>query len=867
MPIKHNDDESVHNTTLLSHFNILALINELINKNKGKGKAFEEATVAVIPVNPNDKSIDESLTNAVNTFITSSEDRVSIVLGRGKLAKIYDIDQITGCSHWTGLHLRRMDGGTFQAYHMDSFPNSVPPAVTRILNKCGIDNVTQLTCNPQTDGHSCGYHAVNNLKTIHEINDIGDGQDILNDVANYKGGFDSFKSAQQAWLQTQFNQKTETRLNQNKQKSVKKDGVQTEDVASRYQANLYKIVSSDDDYLAKIRKIIEIQDRVNDEVSDETKRAKINSLLNFENYYNDYLSAFAQNLFFKHSSDDSGTDEAVKKRDVFFIKLTTEITQNPKDFLEILTAIDKYPELFDTLSEINKDEDFKKEIEKKKKFLSGVIEETEETEEGKKIKNVVTQFISQVDKVYEDNITTPPFKDRLDQLVNLLKSDYVPGKLKESFDFLSKVDKNNFLPAIIPEYFQPQPKLPFGGWGLEAVFNDLNLKIEGKEVNEIHDNNGINILEGLKKTFKDDPKLFAYAVIDFFRRADGDINLVYKGHPQKKLLQSDKKTFEIKDNKPREVTIVVPAHGNDTPDLLIERFKTYSNDSATKTPTKVILTDSDKEVLEVFKQHINQRFKLLEQLLANDPNKIAIIPGSKRGDEISCSFANGLAVDQWKDRCEGDKDRGDEMARQCRELFKQESQELEKKYPKQVFFGNVGMKASDNFLPQFPVGGDKASYEALFNNTETGYEHNLILKYKSLCKQLGIKDEVKDEELDKKISNYRNLLFGIDAPLANKTFIHVWGANVDNFNCNKNYKIDGGGQASAFTNQVEGVFGICSTPIYYTKTKKTDLMAACKTHQTLVDRIPSPDPKNAVVISMPPPITQLQAPAPAQVIS
>jgi hypothetical protein len=870
MPEKYHDDESVHNTTLLSHFNILALINKLINKNTGK--AVEKATVAVIPINPNDESIDRSLIDSVDKFKNGLEDRVSIVLGRGYLRKIGSVDQITGCSHWTGLHLRRMDDGNFQAYHMDSFLNPVPPSVTRILKECGINNVTPINCNRQTDGHSCGYHAVYNLQKIHEIEQITNASDSLTNIAGYKEGFDSFKSTQQAWLQTQFNQKTATTKVDQKKQSVKKDGAQTEDATSSYQANLNNIVCSEDDYLDKIRKIIEIQDRVK-EVSDEVKRATINSLLNFENYYDAYLSAFAQKLNFQCSlSDLANKDKAVlEKREDFYKKLSNEITKDPKNFLEILTAIDKHPELIDTINEINADEDLKDEIEKKKKFFSSYIEKTEESEESEESKQSeeikkVAQFISDVDKVFKDNPTTS-FRERLDQLVALSKLDSVPDELKDSFNFLSKVDENNFLPVIIPEYFQPQPKVPFQGWGLKAVFNGLNLTIQGKEVSQIHDKDGKDILEGLKKAFKDDPKLFAYAVIDFFRRTQENINLVYKDETKEELNKYKKKSIKIVDGKVQVQSASEDMTETDNVNLFIDRIKSYSDNSATKASTKVILTKSDKEVLGVFKEHINQRFELLGQLLANDPNKIAIIPGSKGGDEISCSFANGLAVNQWKDHCGGDKDRGDEMANRCRELFTQKSNELEKKYPKQVLFGHVGMRKSSKFLPQFPVGGGEASYKALFENNETGDEHKLISQYESLYEQLGIKDEVKDvhknKKLDEKIIEYRKLLFEQDgAPLANKIFIHVWGANVGNFNNTTGNYQGGSSQAAAFKDQVEGVFGICSTPIGYDNTKKADLMADCKTHRDLVAKSPSPSPGSPVIISTPP-IAQGQAKAPA----
>jgi hypothetical protein len=43
-------------------------------------------------------------------------------------------------------------------------------------------------------------------------------------------------------------------------------------------------------------------------------------------------------------------------------------------------------------------------------------------------------------------------------------------------------------------------------------------------------------------------------------------------------------------------------------------------------------------------------------------------------------------------------------------------------------------------------------------------------------------------------------------------WIHVWGANADNWNLKLNDKISGAGQADAMKNQVAGVFGICTMP-------------------------------------------------------
>ena len=198
-------------------------------------------------------------------------------------------------------------------------------------------------------------------------------------------------------------------------------------------------------------------------------------------------------------------------------------------------------------------------------------------------KEKVTQFVTAVNKVFND-ATTHAFKDRIDALVALSKLNSVPEGLEDSFNFLSKVDDKNFLPAIIPDYYQPKPNSQFRGWGLKAMFNGMDLTIEGKEVIQILDESGNDILAELKQTFKDDPKLFAYAVIDFFRRAEEDIDLVFNGHPNKKLSQSDKRTLEIKGDEVTDVTIYHPGSPIDTEKFLGERLKLYFNNSATKTP-------------------------------------------------------------------------------------------------------------------------------------------------------------------------------------------------------------------------------------------------------------------------------------------
>jgi hypothetical protein len=99
-----------------------------------------------------------------------------------------------------------------------------------------------------------------------------------------------------------------------------------------------------------------------------------------------------------------------------------------------------------------------------------------------------------------------------------------------------------------------------------------------------------------------------------------------------------------------------------------------------------------------------------------------------------------------------------------------------------------------------------------------------------------------------KIKAYQKILFQDDPPLGGKNFkgkkfIHVWGANSENFNNNAGDKIDGGGQATAFREfdesgnklgQQFGIFGITTTIHKY---NQSELHIPDKIHGA-----PSPSP-------------------------
>ncbi len=135
-----------------------------------------------------------SLRDSILKFLVSDpteNDRAIFALCRGHLN---NYGHIEGDTHWTALHLRRVNNDygvfTIQPYYMDSMgrESPVPEEVKRVLEN--INNVrpedlhgyrlnpellreilrnTQfqacrsLPCLPQTDGYSCGYHAGFNL--------------------------------------------------------------------------------------------------------------------------------------------------------------------------------------------------------------------------------------------------------------------------------------------------------------------------------------------------------------------------------------------------------------------------------------------------------------------------------------------------------------------------------------------------------------------------------------------------------------------------------------------------------------------------------------------------------------------------------
>ncbi len=183
----------------LSHQNVLHLINEAF-----ESSGLDDSQTAVTVISE-DKSLDYCLRDEILKFIGKepAQDRISIALCRGHLNEASG--QIEGNTHWTALHLRRIENedGTIsiKPYYMDSMGGDTPKAVTRVLDSIkettledlGADlsaNVTyqsaierlddtdfskcQILKRPtkQADGYSCGYHAVFNMIRMHNLNRV-----------------------------------------------------------------------------------------------------------------------------------------------------------------------------------------------------------------------------------------------------------------------------------------------------------------------------------------------------------------------------------------------------------------------------------------------------------------------------------------------------------------------------------------------------------------------------------------------------------------------------------------------------------------------------------------------------------------------
>jgi len=360
----------VGESTNLSHQNVLHLINEAF---ESSGLDASQTAVAVIS---EDDSLDYCLRNEILRFVGANpaQNRISIALCRGHLNKASG--QIEGNTHWTALHLRRIENedGTIsiKPYHMDSMGGDLPKAVTRVLDSIeettledlGADlsanatyqaaiarldntnfNKCQLLKRPtkQADGYSCGYHAVFNMIRMHNLNRVASATGYS---ATYKDSItqdgeevaiEQFISSSKVNLQNHFNPAIGGRFREHAKFSADMD---------LNRALSESILVSDDVDLDKLKKLIQLEKEIK---KSEKDPAIVLSSLNLEKFYKKLLSSCVEQIRYKFLTGEEcevGDEGNVEKREQILEKLSSSKTaQNPQDFLKILERIAADPTL------------------------------------------------------------------------------------------------------------------------------------------------------------------------------------------------------------------------------------------------------------------------------------------------------------------------------------------------------------------------------------------------------------------------------------------------------------------------------------------------------------------------------------------
>jgi hypothetical protein len=226
---------------------------------------------------------------------------------------------------------------------------------------------------------------------------------------------------------------------------------------------------------------------------------------------------------------------------------------------------------------------------------------------------------------------------------------------------------------------------------------------------------------------------------------------------------------------------------------------------------------------------------LKEQL--KDPKAIIVIPGSYNADgTFKHALATGYAVEQW-----GNKIYSDEI----KDIIEQKIEELQVSNPGKIFFGNIGTEVVNNngkiFYPQFPVGDQtwddfENKFRANIKKISPGEKQALIKNYEinlgrsfthspilggALGGALGAIGFSKEDDDN---AEFNDILQHLKNTYQDNKFIHVWGANNDNWNNDLGQWGGGDGQATAFKANKDGVFAIATTPVAGTK----NLMDKCK---------------------------------------
>ncbi len=247
--------------TMLSHQNLHHLMRNSFMEDGMTDEQYTELShnnnlnIAVIPSRPSDESIDDSLLGTIMAFYNKNilvrqppeRQKCSIVLARGYLNRRGDLSEITGCSHWSCLHLRlNAAGNAIEAYHINSSNpegrGQVPESIQRIITKANtqirasgirasgmqilIQQPREQSCIAQNDGFSCGYHAVFNAMNSFNT-------PINQPIAPPRDDFNRFLQTSRARLMQEFdNERIFTRARSSITKSKKPPTQKTAAVSS-----------------------------------------------------------------------------------------------------------------------------------------------------------------------------------------------------------------------------------------------------------------------------------------------------------------------------------------------------------------------------------------------------------------------------------------------------------------------------------------------------------------------------------------------------------------------------------------------------------------------------------------------------------
>jgi len=472
-------------------------------------------------------------------------------------------------------------------------------------------------------------------------------------------------------------------------------------------------------------------------------------------------------VYKKNTNSEVGIDDEIFKNKILQFQQDNSLAKNVDDKLEKLNN--------------------------SKKFLMKILEADQAD-----FSEVITKY-----NKFNDDL---PFKDKIEPLFEEFKNKFGANK----------ADLIAYRKSILPDQCKPDSNY-YLGWNeeIKVVKNNGKIKLfyRDNEIKSIFKNGDDKMDEILSNG---DQYLISCAVVDLFRNSKHDISIKFTDSKiaDKEFLIQERKV--VKDGK-----II------DSETAEIE-YKDSQAKSASKIRERLRSTmlsspfSPGPELKEILK-HVEKRFKTLENIMENEPDSIIVFPGKLNDDDDFNHFlGTGLARGQWGNKQE---DREFLVAK-----IKENIQNLRRGREDRVIFGRVGdiCGDQDKFIPQFPFGNegwDNFEQRIAIDIFDDQSKKELIISYESILKikpktdlgQVGIDLNEKIKDL---IKEYKN-------KFKDKNFIHVWGANANNWNLENGEVLSNwGGQATSISCQKEGSFPIVTTPVSGIK----GLVDTCKTY-------------------------------------